>query len=251
MVQTTDFGNLHDRAYLGPRNGPDVRCILVEREVSSGAVIIREVACPDAAQVPLAQNEDLVETTAPDRADEPFHDGMLPRALWGRGHFTDAHALDSVPERVAVDLVAIAVEIQRGSVVREGVHDLLRRPVGGGMLGHVEVEDAPALVGEDDQDEEHAQVGGGHGEEVDGDQVPDVVGEERAPGDYSEETALQIDVEIKRIIGDCVHRARVILEENLEKLQALARALLERESLDGEEVALILRTGTPLGAAAA
>ena len=69
--------------------------------------------------------------------------------------------------------------------------------------------------------------------------------------DYSEETARQIDVEIKRIIRDCAHRTRVILEENLEKLHALARALLERESLDGEEVALILRTGAPFGAAAA
>ena len=48
MVQTTDFGNLHDRAYLGPRNGPDVRCILVEREVR-GPVIVGEVARQDAA----------------------------------------------------------------------------------------------------------------------------------------------------------------------------------------------------------
>ena len=69
--------------------------------------------------------------------------------------------------------------------------------------------------------------------------------------DYSEQTAFQIDVEIKRIIGDCAQRAWQILEENLEKLHALARALLERESLDGEEVARILRTGTPLGAVAA
>jgi cell division protease FtsH len=69
--------------------------------------------------------------------------------------------------------------------------------------------------------------------------------------DYSEGTALQIDVEIKRIIGDCAHRARVILEESLEKLHALARALLERESLDGAEVALLLRSGTPFGAATA
>jgi len=51
------------------------------------------------------------------------------------------------------------------------------------------------------------------------------------------------------IIGDCAHRARQILEENLEKLHALARALLERESLDGEEVARILRTGAPFGGA--
>jgi len=58
--------------------------------------------------------------------------------------------------------------------------------------------------------------------------------------DYSEETAILIDAEIKRIVTDCSTRARQLLEENLEKLHSLARALLERESLDGEEVARIL-----------
>src|SRR5436189_290609 len=59
--------------------------------------------------------------------------------------------------------------------------------------------------------------------------------------DYSEETALAIDGEIKRIVLECATRARQILEENIEKLHALARALLERESLDSEEIARILR----------
>ena len=59
--------------------------------------------------------------------------------------------------------------------------------------------------------------------------------------DYSEETALAIDAEIKRIVFECSARARQILEENIEKLHALARALLERESLDSEEIARILR----------
>ena len=40
---------------------------------------------------------------------------------------------------------------------------------------------------------------------------------------------------------DCATRAKQMLETNLEKLHALARALLERESLDGEEIARILR----------
>src|SRR6266850_130520 len=62
------------------------------------------------------------------------------------------------------------------------------------------------------------------------------------PKDYSEDTALVIDSEIKRIVMECATRAKQILEDNLEKLHALARALLERESLDGEEVARILRT---------
>ncbi len=59
--------------------------------------------------------------------------------------------------------------------------------------------------------------------------------------DYSEETALAIDAEIKRFVIECATRARQILEENIEKLHALARALLERETLDREDIAQILR----------
>ena len=61
------------------------------------------------------------------------------------------------------------------------------------------------------------------------------------PKDYSEDTAIVIDTEIKRIVTECASRAREMLETNLEKLHALASALLERESLDGEEIARILR----------
>ena len=61
------------------------------------------------------------------------------------------------------------------------------------------------------------------------------------PKDFSEETAVLIDSEIKRIVVECATRARHMIEINLEKLHALARALLERESLDGEEIARILR----------
>jgi cell division protease FtsH len=68
--------------------------------------------------------------------------------------------------------------------------------------------------------------------------------------DYSEETALAIDGEIKRIIVECAGRAKQILEDNIEKLHALARALLERESLDSEEIARILRA-RPFSEAAA
>jgi len=70
-----------------------------------------------------------------------------------REDFTDTHALHALPEHVTVDRVAIAEEIGRGGVVREGVHDLLGRPGRGGMLGDIEVEDAPAVVGEHDEDE--------------------------------------------------------------------------------------------------
>jgi cell division protease FtsH len=65
--------------------------------------------------------------------------------------------------------------------------------------------------------------------------------------DYSEETAVLIDAEVKQIVLDCAIRARTILEEQLGKLHRLAKALLERESLDSEEITRIL-SGTPEGA---
>jgi hypothetical protein len=43
MVQPSDFGNRHDRAHPGPLDGSRVGRILVEREMSSRAVVVREV----------------------------------------------------------------------------------------------------------------------------------------------------------------------------------------------------------------
>jgi len=77
MMEATDFGNLQYRARLRPLDGSHVWRILLEREVSSSAVVIREVAGQDAAQVLLVENEDMVQTLAPDRTDEPFHERIL------------------------------------------------------------------------------------------------------------------------------------------------------------------------------
>jgi hypothetical protein len=89
----------------------------------------------------------------------------------GREHFTDPHTRNALPEGEDVDVVAIAEQIGWRRVVRERLHDLLRRPAGGGMLSHVEVEDPPPMVSEHDGDEEDAQVG----------QIADMVRQERAP----------------------------------------------------------------------
>src|SRR5439155_20116929 len=75
-----------------------------------------------------------------------------------------------------------AEEIGRGGIVGEGVHDLLGRPSSAGMLGNIEVEDAPAIVSEHDEDKQDAQARGRNGEEIEGDQIRDVIGKERAPG---------------------------------------------------------------------
>ncbi|MDQ7032408.1 MAG: ATP-dependent zinc metalloprotease FtsH [Desulfonauticus sp.] len=58
---------------------------------------------------------------------------------------------------------------------------------------------------------------------------------------YSEETARLIDNEVKSIVLKAYQRARIIVEENLDTLHRLANALLERETLSGEEVDKILK----------
>jgi len=57
---------------------------------------------------------------------------------------------------------------------------------------------------------------------------------------YSDTTAHIIDEEIQKIVEEAYNRAKCILEENQDKLNLLASALLEKEVLDGEEVKKIV-----------
>ncbi len=58
--------------------------------------------------------------------------------------------------------------------------------------------------------------------------------------DYSEQTAVEIDSEVRKIVVEAADRAEVILSENRDKLNRLAEALLEREILDLEEIDKLL-----------
>jgi len=59
--------------------------------------------------------------------------------------------------------------------------------------------------------------------------------------DYSERTAQLIDDEVKRILTDAEEKATALLTENLDNLHLVAKALLERESLDGEDIDTLLQ----------
>jgi cell division protease FtsH len=63
--------------------------------------------------------------------------------------------------------------------------------------------------------------------------------------DFSEDTAIKIDQEVKKIVTAQYERAKAIIEENRETMIRLAECLLERESLDGVEIRRIV-AGLPL-----
>ncbi|MFZ3013527.1 MAG: cell division protein FtsH, partial [Nitrospira sp.] len=59
-------------------------------------------------------------------------------------------------------------------------------------------------------------------------------------GDYSEETAREIDCEVRRIIDEQYGRVKSLLEENKAALQQGATLLLEREVITGAELKVVM-----------
>ncbi|MGA9571898.1 MAG: ATP-dependent zinc metalloprotease FtsH [Candidatus Acidiferrales bacterium] len=63
--------------------------------------------------------------------------------------------------------------------------------------------------------------------------------------DYSEDTAIKIDGEVRSIVTNGYSKARNILETQRDKLERIAQALLDREVLDAVELKLLME-GKPL-----
>jgi len=58
--------------------------------------------------------------------------------------------------------------------------------------------------------------------------------------DFSEETARQIDLEVRRLIDEAYQSAHSLVESNADAMHRIAAALLERETIDAEEVKMLM-----------
>ena len=61
--------------------------------------------------------------------------------------------------------------------------------------------------------------------------------------DYSEEVAAKIDKEIRKFIDEAYQKTESLLNENMDKLHLIADALIERETLEGEEIDQLMKYG--------
>jgi cell division protease FtsH len=61
--------------------------------------------------------------------------------------------------------------------------------------------------------------------------------------EYSEQTAIEIDAEVRRIVTENYARAKALIVDNLDKLKFLADALLEFETVDGAEIDVLFAGG--------
>ena len=65
--------------------------------------------------------------------------------------------------------------------------------------------------------------------------------------DFSDQVALEIDHEVKRLVVDSYERTKRVLTEHIHTLKALAEALLEKEVLDSLEIDKIINQGPLVG----
>ena len=61
----------------------------------------------------------------------------------------------------------------------------------------------------------------------------------------SDETAKQIDEEVRRIVDECYSASQRMLEENVDKLHMMADALMQYETIDSDQIDDIMAGRTP------
>ena len=126
---------------LGSVNLSAFGCVLFEREVSSGFVVVALISAKQPPRVRFVEYDDLVEQLAPDGADRPLGERVLPRTFRRAEHVLDAEVANRLADAFVEDGIAVPVKEARSRVERERRENLIAGPLGGGMGGDVDVEE--------------------------------------------------------------------------------------------------------------
>jgi hypothetical protein len=124
----------------------------------------------------------VIQTLSADGAYHSLSVGILPGGPWCNRDFFDADILDTILEIVSVDSIAVADKKSRSLVEREGIYDLLSRPLGAGICRNVEMNDLPPVMTEHDEDAQDTKGHGRNREKVAGGDVRNMIVQKRPPG---------------------------------------------------------------------
>ena len=151
VVQAADFGSHHDVS--GRLDGAFGRCILAKREVRPRSLVVRHVGPKDPTKMPLIEDDDVVQTFAADRPDDAFDVGILPgRARCGADRRETARGDGSAECRIE-GRVTTTILGGGGPHVGKGLAELLSGPCGRWVRRHIDMQDSPPVVRQDDEDE--------------------------------------------------------------------------------------------------
>jgi len=100
----------------GSLNRTRDRRILLQRPMRSNAVVIGRIVFQNSAQMCLAQNDDVIQTLAPDRSDQPFGKAILPRRSWCDRLFPNAHGAQSACDDGTIDAIPVPDHVARSLI---------------------------------------------------------------------------------------------------------------------------------------
>jgi hypothetical protein len=107
----------------------------------AASVMILKVCQQHTAQVTLVEDDDVIETVAPDRADDALDIGVLPGRSRCGDDLRDRHRLNTIAEGLAIRGVAVSQQKSSRGVPGEGLGDLARQPALCRVLGDLEMDD--------------------------------------------------------------------------------------------------------------
>ena len=145
-------------------------------------MIVVDVSAQDSPEVSLVEDDHVIETLAPNASNDPFDVGALPRGARRRRNLLDVESRNAPFEVRPVDSIPVSQQVTRRRIPRKSINDLLRGPLCRRMLRDIEMDDAPAIVTENDENEQNPEGGGRQREEVDGHQDLDMIVEKAPPG---------------------------------------------------------------------
>src|SRR5580700_3354514 len=150
-------------------HGPGIRGVLTQRQMRSRPVVVIEVRTQIPTERVFAPDDHVIDTLPANRPYDAFHVGTLPGRPSCREHFLDAQRLDLPREFEAENVVAITPQVTGNLVKREGLPQLLAGPLGGGMGGDIEMQDATAVVSQHEEHVEGLEANRWHREKIDRD----------------------------------------------------------------------------------
>lgn len=144
-------------------------------------VVVSDELTEHGPQRLLVQDDEVVEALAPERADDPFRNGVRPRRADGRQERFDAEHFGSPTEVSSVAADTITDEVAWLVSPRRGFEQLAPGRRGGRVGGHVEVNRLLPPVGDEEEDAQRLE-----GERLDREPVcrldmGSVIGHERPP----------------------------------------------------------------------
>jgi hypothetical protein len=104
-------------------------------------MIITEVLAKDSTQVPLIENNNMIQTVSAYGPDNSFNERILPGRARGRNDLLDTQTLEPSSNLLTVNGIPITQQIAWSGIEWKCFYQLLGRPPCGGMHCNIEVYD--------------------------------------------------------------------------------------------------------------